>query len=135
MKSTPGNLSADNVTWTTTLSPAPMNMSFLAGVPDYRPKDSSGFPGFAHVPNYAYGATRAKALAVLHTQLPYDTANNAESYALYAQARYIMARKGFYPKDPTLASTNTAQLLVDPKVQQGDDTDDNQVCLGTIDTV
>jgi hypothetical protein len=69
---------------------------------------------------YAYGATRSKLLATLSTQEPYDTANNAESYALYAQARYVLAKKEFYPNMPVIEFTNEASLLANNQLQEGE---------------
>jgi hypothetical protein len=63
-----GNVSAQSMTWTTTMTNASMNISFLAGVPDEHPK--TDLPNDIFVPKYAYGASRAKLLAALHTQLP-----------------------------------------------------------------
>jgi hypothetical protein len=82
--------------WIVTRSEGAMNTSVLAGVLDDRPEG----PNDIQTLKYAYGVTRAKLLAVLSTQMPYDAANNAENYALYAQARYVMREKNFYPNLP-----------------------------------
>jgi hypothetical protein len=84
--------------WIVTRSEGAMNTSVLAGVLDDRP-DTNG-PNDVQTLKFAYGVTRAKLLAVLSTQMPYDAANNAENYALYAQARYVMREKNFYPNLP-----------------------------------
>jgi len=77
--------------WTLNKSEGAMNTSVLAGVMNERP---DGGPKDVQTLKYAYGVTRAKLLAVLSTQMPYDAANNAENYALYAQARYVLREKG-----------------------------------------
>ncbi|KAF2847691.1 hypothetical protein T440DRAFT_470751 [Plenodomus tracheiphilus IPT5] len=59
-----------------------MNTSVLAGVLDTH--SSSNAPNDAQSLEYAHGATRSKLLTVLSTQMAYDAANNAETYALYA---------------------------------------------------
>jgi hypothetical protein len=82
--------------WMVMRSEGAMNTSVLAGVLDDRPEG----PNDMQTLKYAYGVTRAKLLAVLSTQMPYDAANNAENYALYAQARYVMREKDFYPNLP-----------------------------------
>jgi hypothetical protein len=57
---------------------------------------------------------------VLSTQMPYDAANNAESYALYALARYIILQKGFYPAVPIMDFPNEASVLTNENLQDGE---------------
>ncbi|KAF1851872.1 uncharacterized protein K460DRAFT_401874 [Cucurbitaria berberidis CBS 394.84] len=102
--------------WTTSISQGAMNTSVLAGVMNERPDGPDDVPAL----KYAYGATRSKLLAVLSTQMPYDAANNAENYALYAQARYIMAKKRFYPNVPIMDFPNEATVLTNENLQDGE---------------
>ena len=95
-----------------------MNTSVLAGVLNERP--DMGGPDHVQTLKYAYGATRAKLLAVLSTQMPYDATNNAENYALYAQARYVMREKGFYPSLPIMDFPNEATVLTNENLQDGE---------------
>ncbi|KAH7399017.1 hypothetical protein DE146DRAFT_782968 [Phaeosphaeria sp. MPI-PUGE-AT-0046c] len=104
--------------WIVTRSEGAMNTSVLAGVLNERP-DNNG-PDDVQTLKYAYGATRAKLLAVLSTQMPYDGTNNAENYALYAQARYVMREKGFYPSLPIMDFPNEATVLTNENLQDGE---------------
>ncbi|KAF1359887.1 hypothetical protein EJ07DRAFT_165558 [Lizonia empirigonia] len=104
--------------WDTIISDGPMNTTVLAGVLNDRPDGNS--PNNIQTLKYAYGVTRSKLLAVLSTQLPYDAANNAENYALYAQARYIMNRKGLYPNVPVMDFPNELSVLTNEQVQDGE---------------
>lgn len=89
-----------------------MNTSVLAGVPDFHPSTNS--PNTIRELNYAYGATRAKRLTAPQSlQEPYDAANNAESYALYALARYVVLREGFYPGLPVLKAGEDGAVVLD----------------------
>lgn len=77
--------------WTMSVTQGAMNTSVLAGVLNERP-DTDGPNNFQTL-KYAYGVTRAKLLAVLSTQMPYDAANNAEnvrnpSYNTYPQEQH-----------------------------------------------
>ncbi|KAL5114833.1 hypothetical protein ACEQ8H_007262 [Pleosporales sp. CAS-2024a] len=103
--------------WAVIKSKGAMNTSVLAGVMNERPDDA---PRDAQTLKYAYGATRAKLLAVLSTQMPYDAANNPENYALYAQARYVMQEKGFYPSIPIMIFPNEATVLTNENLQDGE---------------
>ena len=69
---------------------------------------------------YAYGVSRSKLLAVLSTQMPYDAANNAENYALYAQARYVLKKRGFYPNVPVMDFPNELSVLTNEQLQDGE---------------
>jgi hypothetical protein len=104
--------------WIVTRTEGAMNTSVLAGVLNERP-DNSG-PKDITTLKYAYGVTRAKLLAVLSTQMPYDAANNAENYALYAQSRYVMREKGFYPNLPIMDFPNEATVLTNENLQDGE---------------
>jgi hypothetical protein len=104
--------------WIVTTSEGAMNTSVLAGVLNERP-DGNGQKDVQTL-KYAYGATRAKLLAVLSTQMPYDATNNAENYALYAQARYVMREKGFYPSLPIMDFPNEATVLTNENLQDGE---------------
>lgn len=101
--------------WTLSVSQGAMNTSVLAGVLNERPDTDS--PKDLQTLKYAYGATRSKLLAVLSTQMPYDAINNAENYALFAQARYIMAKKNFYPNVPIMDFPNEATVLTNENLQ------------------
>jgi hypothetical protein len=81
--------------------------------------DTDG-PSDVQTLKYAYGVTRAKLLPVLSTQMPYDAANNAENYALYAQSRYIIREKGFYPSIPIMDFPNEATVLTNENLQDGE---------------
>jgi hypothetical protein len=73
--------------WTFVRSRGPMNTSVLAGVWNDRP--DSGMPSDVQTLKYAYGVTRAKLLAILTTQEPYDAANNVSlTYLMKAQDTY-----------------------------------------------
>lgn len=104
--------------WDTIFTDGPMNTSVLAGVLNDRPDGNS--PKDIQTLKYAYGVTRSKLLAVLSTQLPYDAANNAENYALYAQARYILNKKGFYPNVPVMDFPNQLSVLTNEQLQDGE---------------
>jgi hypothetical protein len=102
--------------WTVEVSQGAMNTSVLAGVLNERPEG----PNDPQTLKYAYGATRSKLLAVLSTQMPYDAANNAENYSLYALAQYIIATKGFYPAVPIMDFPNEASVLTNENLQDGE---------------
>jgi hypothetical protein len=102
--------------WTVEVSQGAMNTSVLAGVLNERPEA----PNDPQTLKYAYGATRSKLLAVLSTQMPYDAANNAENYSLYALAQYIIATKGFYPAVPIMDFPNEASVLTNENLQDGE---------------
>lgn len=104
--------------WLLTVSEGAMNTSVLAGVLNERP-DRVEY-GDTQDLKYAYGVVRAKLLAVLSIQMPYDAANNAENYALYAQARYIMKKKGFYPNVPIMDFPNEATVITNEQLQDGE---------------
>lgn len=104
--------------WETIVTEGPMNTSVLVGVLNDRPNGKR--QNDAQALKYAYGVTRSKLLAVLSTQLPYDAANNAENYALYAQARYILAKKGFYPNVPVMDFPNELSVLTNEQLQDGE---------------
>lgn len=104
--------------WETIVTEGPMNTTVLAGVLNDRP-DGNG-PNDPQTLKYAYGVTRSKLLAVLSTQMPYDAANNAENYALYAQARYILRKKGFYPNVPVMDFPNELSVLTNEQLQDGE---------------
>lgn len=110
-----------------------MNTSFLAGVQNERQKNDGPFN--VETLKYAYGATRAKLLARFSTQEPYDAANNAESYALYAQARYVMAKKNFYPNMPVIEYENEARALADNDLQDGERKNSRYACFDATDVV
>jgi hypothetical protein len=111
----PANSSTE---WTVIRTEGTMNTSVLAGVMNDRP-DTDG-PSDVQTLKYAYGVTRAKLLPVLSTQMPYDAANNAENYALYAQSRYIIREKGFYPSIPIMDFPNEATVLTNENLQDGE---------------
>lgn len=50
----------------------------------------------------AYGGARAKWLAASINHPPADPVNNAENYALFTLANYVIKTKGFYPRFPTI---------------------------------
>lgn len=104
--------------WIIITSLGAMNTSVLAGVLNERPDDGPG-PKFPTL-KYAYGATRSKLLALLSTQMPYDAANNAENYALYALGQYIIRKKGFYPNVPIMDFPNEATVLTNENLQDGE---------------
>jgi hypothetical protein len=104
--------------WETITTEGAMNTTVLAGVLNDRP-DGNG-PNDIQTLKYAYGVTRAKLLAVLSTQMPYDAANNAENYALYAQARYVLQNKGFYPNVPVMDFPNELSVLTNEQLQDGE---------------
>lgn len=114
----PNNQTNSTSEWMVVNSEGPMNTSFLAGVMDAR-VDTPG-PNNVRILKYAYGVTRAKLLASLSTQNPYDAANNAENYALYAQARYIMQEKGFFPNMPIMSLGNDMAILTNSQMQDFD---------------
>jgi hypothetical protein len=104
--------------WAVDISEGPMNTSVLAGVMDARP-DTNG-PNNIRILKHAFGVTRAKLLATLSTQNAYDAANNAENYALYAQARYVMQEKNFFPNMPIMNFGNDLAVLTNSLIQDGD---------------
>ncbi|KAH9875115.1 hypothetical protein J1614_004604 [Plenodomus biglobosus] len=106
--------------WVLSASQGTMNTSVLAGVLNERP-DSNASPSLQTL-KYAYGATRSKLLAVLSTQMPYDAANNAENYALYALGQYIMKKRGFFPSVPIMDFPNQATVLTNENLQDGERT-------------
>lgn len=110
--------SASGKEWNTIVSEGPMNTTVLAGVLNDRP-DGTG-PKDVQTLKYAYGVTRSKLLAVLSTQMTYDAANNAENYALYAQARYVLKKRGFYPNVPVMDFPNELSVLTNEQLQDGE---------------
>lgn len=110
--------SSSSKEWETIVTEGPMNTTVLAGVLNDRPNGNG--PNDIQTLKYAYGVTRSKLLAVLSTQMPYDAANNAENYALYAQARYILQRKGFYPNVPVMDFPNELSVLTNEQLQDGE---------------
>jgi hypothetical protein len=104
--------------WETVVTEGAMNTTVLAGVLNDRPDGNR--PHDAQTLKYAYGVTRSKLLVVLSTQMPYDAANNAENYALYAQARYILQKKGFYPNVPVMDFPNELSVLTNEQLQDGE---------------
>ncbi|USP80897.1 uncharacterized protein yc1106_08171 [Curvularia clavata] len=102
--------------WLIDSSEGAMNTSVLAGVLN----EQGDGPADRQTLKYAYGATRAKLLAVLSTQMPYDAANNAENYALYALAQYIIKHKQFYPAVPIMDFPNEASVLTNENLQDGE---------------
>ena len=60
--------------WDVVRSNGPMNTSVLAGV--WNDRSDNKMPQDVQTLKFAYGVTRAKLLAVLTTQEPYDAANN-----------------------------------------------------------
>lgn len=109
---------SNSTAWVTKMYNVPMNTSFLAGVMNERPQTPG--PNDIQTLKYAYGATRSKLLATLSTQEPYDAANNAESYALYAQAKYVMAKKNLYPSSPVIEYDNEITVLMNNQLQEGE---------------
>ncbi|KAF2177228.1 hypothetical protein K469DRAFT_742654 [Zopfia rhizophila CBS 207.26] len=103
--------------WMTEMYDGPMQTSFLAGVAYENPNPDQ--PNNIKALKYAYGATRAKLIAVLSTQEPYDAPNNPENYALYAQAQYVIEKKGFYPNRPVLEFDSEAAVLANDQLQEG----------------
>ncbi|RAR08367.1 hypothetical protein DDE82_002348 [Stemphylium lycopersici] len=103
--------------WLIDVSEGPMNTSVLAGVLNEQGDEG---PTNHQTLKYAYGATRAKLLATLSTQMPYDAANNAENYALYALSKYIINDKGFYPSVPIMDFPNEASVLTNENLQDGE---------------
>lgn len=103
--------------WTMTMTTGAMNTSVLAGVMDDQ-KQSNG-PNI-RVLKYAFGVTRAKLLATLSTQTNYDALNNAENYALYALARYVIQTKGFFPNMPIMSFGNDMAVLTNDQILDGD---------------
>ncbi|KAF2017409.1 hypothetical protein BU24DRAFT_460458 [Aaosphaeria arxii CBS 175.79] len=122
---------AVNNTWTLQEYRTPMNTSFLAGVANARPNTDN--PNDVQTLKYGFGATRAKLLAGLSTQAPYDAANNAENYALFAQAKYIMQKKNFYPFMPAISFDDQVSLLADNDLQEGEKK--RYACFDTTDVV
>ncbi|KAF2689520.1 hypothetical protein K458DRAFT_358342 [Lentithecium fluviatile CBS 122367] len=104
--------------WSLNFSEGPMNTSVLAGVKDAHPETNG--PNNIRILKHAFGVTRAKLLATLSTQTAYDAANNAENYALYAQARYVMQKKNFYPNMPIMNFGNDMAVLTNEGIQDGD---------------
>ncbi|KAF1944192.1 hypothetical protein EJ02DRAFT_103104 [Clathrospora elynae] len=104
--------------WTMSVSQGAMNTSVLAGVMNERPDA----PSDPETLKYAYGITQSKLLAVLSTQMSYHAANNAENYALFALAQYIVQRKGFYPAVPIMDFPNEASVLTNENIQDGERT-------------
>ncbi|KAF2712121.1 hypothetical protein K504DRAFT_400647 [Pleomassaria siparia CBS 279.74] len=116
-KVVPNSYSDSTGGWATSVSNGAMNTSILAGVRNGKlntvgPNDIQTF-------KYAYGATRAKLVAMLSFQMPYDAANNAENYALYAQARYVIQKKNFYPNVPIMQFGDDMAVLANEQLQDG----------------
>ncbi|KAG9185545.1 hypothetical protein G6011_06876 [Alternaria panax] len=103
--------------WLLLTSEGSMNTSVLAGVLNEQPESPTDG---SQTLKYAYGATRSKLLAVLSTQMSYDAANNAENYALYALAQYVIKDKGFYPAVPIMDFPNEASVLTNENLQDGE---------------
>ncbi|KAF2036056.1 hypothetical protein EK21DRAFT_83777 [Setomelanomma holmii] len=118
VRAVPGGPNA-TTEWTLSKTEGAMNTSVLAGVLNDRPDMGNG-PGDMQTLKYAYGVMRSKLLAVLSTQMVYDAANNAENYALYAQARYVMKEKSFYPNVPIMDFPNDATVLTNENLQDGE---------------
>lgn len=102
-------LESKNLNGSSSTSHIPMGNSFLAGV-------KSSVPQLNNL-RYAYGALRAKWIAALSPQKPYDAPNNPENYAMYAQARYLEKTRNIYPRNPVLDLTSQSALLADEKLQ------------------
>ena len=102
--------------WLIESSEGAMNTSVLAGVLN----EQGDGPNDRQTLKYAYGATRAKLLASLSTQMPYDAANNAENYALYALSQFIIKNKQFYPAVPIMDFPNEASVLTNENLQDGE---------------
>jgi hypothetical protein len=115
MKATPNLQPNATREWTLTPTPGPMKTSVIAGVMD----DKDG-PLNIRILKYAYGVTRAKLLATLSTQNPYDAPNNAENYALYALARYVTQTRGFFPNMPLVNFGNDMAVLTNDQIMDGD---------------
>lgn len=113
----PNTRSNSTVEWNLNITTGAMNTSVLAGVMDSQ-KETSG-PNIRTL-KYAYGPTRAKLLATLSTQTYYDALNNAENYALYALARYILHKKGFFPSMPIVSFGNDIAVLTNDQLLDGD---------------
>ncbi|KAF2873143.1 hypothetical protein BDV95DRAFT_667185 [Massariosphaeria phaeospora] len=111
------NTAPNGSEWVMSTSEGPMGTSVLAGVQNERPE--TDFPNDIQQLKYAYGATRAKIIAASSIQEPYDAINNAESYALYSQARYLMEKKNFYPNLPVLDIGDEIALLNNEELQGG----------------
>ncbi|KAK7192477.1 hypothetical protein DPSP01_009706 [Paraphaeosphaeria sporulosa] len=115
MRATPNFAPNATREWILTPGPSPMKTSVLAGVMD----DKNG-PMNVRVLKYAYGVTRAKLLTTLSTQDPYDALNNAENYALYALARYVIQKRGFFPNMPLVNFGNDMAVLTNDQIMDGD---------------
>lgn len=103
VRATPGGPNA-TTEWVLNKSEGAMNTSVLAGVPNERPWTDG--KSDIETLKYTYGVIRTKLLPILSTQMPYDAANNAESYAMYVQARHVVKEKGFYPSIPVMDFPN-----------------------------
>ncbi|KAH8730482.1 hypothetical protein GQ44DRAFT_723323 [Phaeosphaeriaceae sp. PMI808] len=117
MRPVPGGPNATKE-YTLKMTEGPMNVSVLAAVLNDRLQGNQQVE--TQTLKYAYGVTRSKLLAVLSTQMPYDAANNPENYALYAQSRYIIREKGFYPTVPIMDFPNEASVLTNDNLQDGE---------------
>lgn len=115
MRATPNFQPNSTREWNMTPAPGPMKTSVIAGVRD----DRNG-PMNIRVLKYAYGATRAKLLTTLSTQNPYDALNNAENYALYSLARYVVQKRGFFPNMPLVNFGNDMAVLTNDRIMDGD---------------
>ncbi|KAL1606644.1 hypothetical protein SLS60_004050 [Paraconiothyrium brasiliense] len=115
MKATPNLQPNATREWTLYPTTGPMKTSVIAGVMD----DKQG-PMNIRILKFAYGVTRAKLLATLSTQNPYDALNNAENYALYALARYVIQTKGFFPAMPLVNFGNDMAVLTNDQIMDGD---------------
>lgn len=102
-------LESKNPNGSSSISHIPMGNSLLAGVKSSVPQPNNL--------RYAYGALRAKWVAALSTQEPYDAPNNPENYAMYAQARYLEKTRNIYPRNPVLDLTSQSVLLADETLQ------------------
>ncbi|KAL5431671.1 hypothetical protein PMIN05_009375 [Paraphaeosphaeria minitans] len=115
MRATPNSRPNATPEWDQTLGLGPMKTSVIAGVMD----DKNG-PMNIRALKYAYGVTRAKLLTTLSTQNPYDAPNNAENYALYALARYVVQKRGFFPNMPLVDFGNDMAVLTNNQIIDGD---------------
>ena len=102
-------LESKNPNGSSSISHIPMGNSLLAGVKSSVPQPNNL--------RYAYGALRAKWVAALSTQEPYDAPNNPENYAMYAQARYLEKTRNIYPRNLVLDLTSQSVLLADETLQ------------------
>ncbi|KAF2447016.1 hypothetical protein P171DRAFT_471430 [Karstenula rhodostoma CBS 690.94] len=115
MKATPNLQPNATREWILNSAPGPMKTSVIAGAMD----DKDG-PMNIRVLRYAYGVTRAKLIATLSTQNAYDALSNAENYAMYALARYVVQKRGFFPNLPLVNFGNDMAVLTNDQIMDGD---------------